>query len=407
MPKYLTLDDFDVKGEVVLVRVDFNSPIDPKTKKIIDDSRIRAHAETTLKELIDKQARIVILAHQGRKGDRDFIPLKEHAKILSKILKQPVRYIRDITGSEALNAIDQLKNGEALVLENVRTLPYETADETPEQQSKTELVQKLSNHADLFVNDAFAAAHRTNASIIGFTETLPSAAGRIMEKELESLSKVLEDPKKPCVFVLGGAKADDSLAIVRYILENNIADNVLTGGVVAQVFLAAKNIDIGAANMKLLRESELMDLIPEIAKIIRKFPEKIATPEDVAVDDNGKRKEILTTNLPTPLSIKDIGTKTINHYSDIVKTARTIVFSGPMGVYEKKEFRTGTKKVFEQIAESKAFSLAGGGHTIGALHMFSLSNKVSYISTAGGALTEFLMGKKLPGIVALEKASRR
>jgi phosphoglycerate kinase len=405
MPKYLTLDDFHVKGKVVLVRVDFNSPIDPKTKKIIDDSRIRAHAETTLKELINEEARVVIIAHQGRRGDPDFIPLKEHAKILSKILRHEVKYVDDVAGPKAQKAIDELKNGEILVLENVRTLPYETADGTPEQQAKTDLVKKLSTHADLFINDAFSAAHRSNVSIIGFAETLPSAAGRIMEKELKSLNQVLENPKKPCIFVLGGAKADDSLEIVKYVLENKIADRVLTGGVVAQVFLAARNLDIGPANMKLLKESELMDIIPEMSKITKKFPDEIVTPEDLAVDDNGKRREILTTNLPTPLSIKDIGIGTIKKYSDIVKSAATIVFSGPMGVYENKEFSLGTRKVFEQIADSKAFSLAGGGHTIGALHMFGIADKISYVSTAGGALTEFLMGKKLPGVVALEKAA--
>lgn len=407
MPNYLTLDDFDVKNKTVLVRVDFNSPVDPKTKKIIDDSRIRAHAETTLKELVKKGAKVVILAHQGRRGDIDFIPLKQHAEILGKILGQPVKYVDDVIGDKARNAIDELKSGEILVLENVRTLPYETVEGTPESQADTELVKKLAPHADLFVNDAFAAAHRAHASIIGFTTVLPSVAGRIMDRELKSLNQTLANPKKPCIFILGGAKADDSVEIVKYILDNKIADDALTGGVVAQVFLVARDIDIGPPSMKLLRESELMDLIPKIRKLVEKYPDKIKTPTDVAVDDSGRRKEISISRLPTHCSIIDIGTKTMQDYSKIIRNAKTIVFSGPMGVYEKSEFSFGTKKVFEEIAKSKAFSLAGGGHTIGALHIFGLSNKISYISTAGGALTEFLMGKKLPGVVALEKAAAR
>ena len=407
MVKYLTLDDLKVKDKVVLVRVDFNSPVDPETKKILEDTRIRAHGETTIKELSEKGAKVVVLAHQGRKGDIDFIPLKQHAEILSKILGKPVKYVDDIFGEKAQNEIKKLKSGEILVLDNVRGFAGETKEGTPEEHAKTDLVKNLAPLADYFVNDAFAVAHRAHVSIIGFTAVLPSAAGRIMEKELKSLSRIIENPEKPCVFVLGGAKADDSLEISKYVLDSKLADYVLTGGVVGQVFLAARNVDLGKANMEFLKKQELMDLIPGIKQLEQKYLKNIKTPIDIAVEASGKRKELSIDKLPTGHSIMDIGAKTVQEYSKIIATAKSIVLSGPMGVYENSEFSYGTKSIFEEIAKSKAFSLAGGGHTIGALQEFGLSKKISYVSTAGGALIEFLMGKKLPGVVALEKAAAR
>jgi len=407
MPKFLTLDDIKVKDKVVLVRVDFNSPVDPRTKKVIEDTRIRAHGEITIRELQDKGARTVILAHQGRIGNSDFIPLRQHAKILAKILNKPVKYVEDLYGERAKTAIRNLRTGEILLLENVRKFPSETKDGTPEEQAKTELVRNLAPLADLFVNDAFAAAHRAHVSIVGFTAVLPSVAGRIMEKELKSLSKVLENPEKPCIFVLGGAKADDSLEISKYVLDKGIADHVLTGGVVGQTFLAAKGYDLGKSNMEFLEKEDLMKFLPGIRDLIHSYESSIGTPVDVALDLNGKRSEISVKELPSEYSIFDIGVKTSDCYSNFIRKAKSIVMSGPMGKYENERFRYGTKTVLEEIAHSRAFSVAGGGHTIAALELFGLTNRVSYISTAGGALIEFLMGKKLPGVVALEKAAAR
>ena len=407
MSKLLTLDDVALEGKTVLVRVDFNSPVDPETKKILDYTRIKRHGETTIKELAEKGAKVVVLAHQGRKGDPDFIPLKQHAEILGKVLGKPVKYVDDVFGEKAKNAIKSLKNGEILVLENVRTFDGETKKGTPEEHAETEFVKNLAPLADLFVNDAFAAAHRAHVSIVGFTAVLPSAAGRIMERELKSLSRVLENPEKPCVFVLGGAKADDSLEISRYVLSNNIADYVLTGGVVGHVFLAAKGVNLGKPNMDFLEKKELMGLVPGIKELMQKYPESIKTPVDVAVEVDGKRKEVSVEEMPVDYPIFDIGAKTVEAYAKIIGNAKSIVVSGPMGVYENSEFVHGTKGVFGEIANSKAFSLAGGGHTIAALQELGLSSKISYVSTAGGALIEFLMGKKLPGVAALKKAADR
>lgn len=407
MPKFLTMDDFDFKGKVVLVRVDFNSPIDPQTKKVLDDTRIRMHGETTLKELSSKGAKTVVMAHQGRPGELDFIPLKQHAEILGKVLGRKVKYVDDVFGEKAQSAIKALKNGEILVLENVRTYPDERKKRSPEEHAKSEFIKNLAPLADVFVNDAFAAAHRAHASMVGFTAVLPSVAGRIMERELKALSRVLEVPEKPCVFVLGGAKADDSLKISRYVLTNKIADHILTGGIIGHLFLAAKGFNLGKPNMEFLEKQQVLGLVPGIRELMETFPGKIMVPVDLAVEANGKRRGIVVEGLPTSYPIYDIGKGTAKKYSEIIRKAKSIVVSGPMGVFENKEFMFGTKRTFEAVADSEGFSLVGGGHTVAAVKELGLENKISYISTAGGALIEFLMGEKLPGVTALEKAAAR
>jgi phosphoglycerate kinase len=206
---------------------------------------------------------------------------------------------------------------------------------------------------------------------------------------------------------LGGAKADDSLKISQYVLKNKIADNVLTGGVVGHLFLAAKGVNLGKPNMEFLEKKELMGLIPGIKDLINTYLGKVEVPVDLAVEVEGKRREIPISGLPTSYLIYDIGEKTAKKYGDIIRNAKSIVISGPMGVYENKEFALGTKRTLEAIATSKAFSLVGGGHTIAAVEEMGFAKKMGYISTAGGALIEFLMGEQLPGVVALEKAAIR
>ncbi len=407
MLKLLTLDDVAVEGKTVLVRVDFNSPIDMETKKILDETRIRTHGEATIKELVQKGAKVVILAHQGRPGEPDFTSLEQHAVVLSKVLGKRIKYTNDIFGEKVQKAIRELQNSEVIVLENVRNFADERKKGTPEEHAKTEMVKKLAPLIDLFVNDAFAAAHRAHVSIVGFTAVLPSVAGRIMERELESLKKVLENPEKPCVFILGGAKADDSLEISKYVLDNGVADYVLTGGVAGHVFLVARGFDLGKPNVDFLQRKELMRIVPGIQELMQRYPDEIKAPLDIAVEVDGGRKELSVDELPTNYPILDVGAKTVENYTKIIGNAKSIVVSGPMGVYEKSDFVFGTKRIFGEVANSQGFSLAGGGHTVAALQKLELSNKISYISTAGGALTEFLMGKKLPGVTALEKAAAR
>jgi phosphoglycerate kinase len=405
MTRILTMDDLDFKDKVALVRVDFNSPIDTDKKKILEDTRIRVHGETTIKELSQKGAKVVILAHQGRPGEQDFIPLEQHAKALNRILGKPVKYVNDLFGKKAQDAIKALKSGEILVLENVRTFPDEQMKGSPEQHAKSELVKKLAPFVDVFVSDAFAAAHRAHVSIVGFTAVLPSVAGRIMERELKALSKAVEKPEKPCIYILGGAKADDALKISQYVLTNNIADHVLTGGVVGHLFLAAKGEDLGKPNMEFLKKKELTAFIPGIKKLMKKYQEKIEVPVDLAVEVNKKRKAIAVKELPTNHLIYDIGAETVKEYAQIINNAKSIVISGPMGVFENPEFMAGTKGVLGAIATSKAFSLVGGGHTVAAVEQLGLREKMGYVSTAGGALIEFLMGEDLPGVAALKAAA--
>jgi phosphoglycerate kinase len=407
MPKFLTIDNFNLKNKTVLVRVDFNSPLDPKTKQIINDKRIRAHASATIKDLVKKGAKTVILAHQGRPGSSDFISLDQHAKLLGKALNMPIKYVDDVLGEKAQNEIKALESGEVLVLGNVRGLPYEQNKGTPEEHSKTDFVKNLTPLADLFINDAFAAAHRSHVSMVGFTAVLPSAAGRIMERELKALGKVLESPEKPSVFVIGGAKGDDSLDISNYVLENKIADNVLTGGVIGHIFLVAQGMDLGESNMKFLEKQELMGLVPGIKDLMKRYPGAIIVPVDLAMNADEKRKEIDIENLPTDNSIFDIGTKTAKMFGEIILKAKTIVVSGPVGVFENPEFKKGSEIILKAVADSEGYSLVGGGHTVAAVEKMGIADKMSYVSTAGGALIEFLMGKKLPGVVALEKAALR
>lgn len=407
MVKFLTMDDFTFEGKVVLVRVDINSPIDPQTKRILDDTRIRMHGDSTIKELSKKNAKTVVLAHQGRPGSLDFIPLRQHAELLSKTINIPVKYVDDIFGEKAQKAINDLKNGEILVLENVRMYPNERKSGTPEEHAQSDFIQSLTTLADVFVNDAFAAAHRAHASIVGFTSVLPSVAGRIMERELKALSKVIEAPEKPCVYIFGGGKADDSLKISQYVLKNNIADYILTGGVISHLFLVAKENNLGKPNMALLEKEDVLGLVPGIKELMTTYPGTIKVPVDVACEVEGKRRELTVDKLPTTYPIYDIGTETSREYGEIIRGAKTIVFSGPMGVFEKKEFMPGTKKIFEAIAASQAFSLIGGGHTVAVVQELGLAEKMSYISTAGGALIAFLMGEKLPGVESLENAATR
>jgi phosphoglycerate kinase len=273
------------------------------------------------------------------------------------------------------------------------------------QQSKTELVQNLAPLADFFVNDAFSVAHRDNVSVVGFTSVLPNAAGRIMERELIEL-KALENSHRPCVYVLGGAKADDSLEISKYILNNNVADNLLLGGIISQLFMAAKDLPLGKGTMDYLTKKDLLHLIPGIRELLVQHPDKIILPIDIALNIDGKRVEIPITQLPSEYPIYDIGTKTVKRYVDILSKAQSIVVSGPLGVYENMEFCYGTKTIFETIANSNVLSLAGGGNTIAAIDKYGLTDKIRFISTAGGALVEALMGKKLPGVIALETATK-
>ena len=396
-----TLDDVDVRGKTVIVRVDINSPIDPKTKEILDDTRIR-ECSPTLRELTSKGAKVVLLAHQGRPGSEDFTTLKKHAEKLSGVLRQRVKHIDDIFGRAALEAIAGLKSGEVLVLENVRSYPQENKDRPPEEQAKTELVQKLSKVADLYVNDAFAAAHRSQPSLVGFQMVLPTYAGRLMERELNALSRALS-PQHPCVYVLGGVKVDDSLKIIENAFSNGIADAVLTGGLVGLTFLAVSGVDLGEQNSELLKKRGATEEFDRAKRLLDVRGEKIKVPLDLVVDAQGEPKELGIKELPTELLVCDIGSRTIEEYSKIIAGAKTVVANGPLGVFERAGFERGTFEVLKAIGSSRAFTIVGGGHMVAAAQASGVAGQIKHLSTGGGACISFLAGETLPVVEVLTK----
>lgn len=406
MKEYNTLDDFDVENKTVLLRVDFNLPLDKKTFEILDTTRIKL-VLPTIQELIEKNAKIVILAHQGRKGSWDFISMEKHAKALQKLLGKEVKFVDDIYGEKATNAIKNLENKEILFLGNVRKFSEETEKKSAEEHAKSELVQSLYPLADIFVNDAFAAAHRAQCSLIGFTNVLPSCAGRLMEKELTTLEKVVKNPEKPCIFLFGGAKFSDVIVTIEQVLANKTADKILLTGLPANAFLKAEGYNLGEKNESALLEEGKTEHFEEIKKVLATFSDDIYLPVDFAVSENEKRKEINLNDLPSDYNLFDIGEKTIEKFEEILTTAKTVFLSGPCGVFENPLFKKGTEKIFKFVADSEAFSIVGGGHTVAAVEQLSLREKISHISTGGGSLEKFMMGEKLVVVEALKEAKKK
>jgi len=406
MSEYNTLDDFNVENKTVLLRVDFNMPLDKKTLEILDTTRIK-RALPTIKELVSKKAKTVILAHQGRPGSWDFISLDKHAKVLEKLLEKEVKFIEDIYGEKAKTAIQNLQPGEILMLDNIRKFPGETEKKTPEEHAKSELVQNLYPLADLFVNDAFAAAHRKQCSLIGFTVVLPSCAGRLMEKELTTLGKIIANPEKPSVFLFGGAKFSDVVVTIERLFENKTADEILLTGLPANAFLKAQGIKLGDKNEGILKEEGTPELYEDIRKLLKQYENNIYLPVDFAIQKNNDRSEVNISDLPTEYNLYDIGEKTINNFKNIISEAKTVFLSGPCGVFENPLFMKGTKEIFTYVANLDVFSIVGGGHTVAAVEQLGLENKISHISTGGGSLEKFMMGKKLPAVEALKNAKKQ
>ncbi|KYH38607.1 MAG: phosphoglycerate kinase [Candidatus Hecatellales archaeon B24] len=403
---YLTLEDVNVSGRTVLVRVDINSPIDPDTGKVQSDTRIRLHAKT-LKELADHKAKVVVLAHQGRKGDPDFVPLKSHAETLEKVLGRPVKYVDDVAGEKAVKAVKELKPGEILLLENVRFHPDETVNRSSEEHAQSQLVKSLAALADLFVLDGFSVAHRSHASVVGFTHLLPSVAGRVMEAELSVMDKITKEVKKPFLCLLGGSKVEKGSEFVEFLLSKNV-DLILTGGLAGNLLLYARGVNLGEANLEVLKRKRLLEHAERMGEVLERNPGKVKVPVDVAVKaDDGRRVELKVSELPSEHLICDIGSETISLYVEAVRKAETIFVTGPMGIYEEEAFSKGTFEVFKAIADSNAFSVASGGHTVSALRQFDLAGKFTYTSIAGGAFLEHMMGKRLPGVEGLKAAAER
>ena len=404
MAEFNTIDDFDVENKTVLVRVDINAPVDPSSGFILDDTRLKLHART-LKELSNKGAKVVILAHQSRPGKKDFTTLSQHADALSDILNIRVKYIDSLFSKAAKEAIHNLKPHEILLLENARFFSEESLSRTPEEQSKTLLVRHLSPYIDYFVNDAFAAAHRSQASLVGFTVNTPSAAGRIMEEELTVIQSALDNVEHPCVFLLGGMKPEDSIEVMENVLGNGTADSILTTGIVGNIVLWAAGIDIGQVNKDFIVGRGYKDMVEKARELIERFGDKVKYPLDVACEIDGERVDIDIDNIPNE-AIFDIGVKTIAFYAKEIREAKYIFANGPAVVFEDPKFAIGTEDLINAMAKSTGFSLIGGGHIAAATAGLGLENQMSHLSSGGGACISMLAGKRLAAVEALKNCKK-
>jgi len=399
---YLTLDDFDLRDKRVLLRLDINAPIDPDTGQILDDGRIVA-AKPTLDALT--RAKVVILSHQSRPGREDFTSLKQHSIILQRNCSQRVKFVEDVMGPAAREAIKKLKRGEILVLDNVRFCSEENLEEKPQKLAKTNLVTRLASLFDLYVDDAFAAAHRAQASLVGFPYLLPSAAGRLMEKELAALKRLLSQPGHPSTYLLGGAKVEDKVPVIENILGTKKADHVLVGGMVAKMLLKAAGQKFNESE-----EAELAEVADQVQKawsILAKYRGHIILPVDFGTLEDGKRVETPIQKLSKSGRSLDIGAETAEKFASIISESKTVVASGPMGVFEQDWFEMGTRTVLETMANSNAFTVIGGGHLSGYAAILGIEKRFSHVSTAGGAMLTLLAGEELPAITALVESAKR
>lgn len=402
MKQFNTLDDFQFEDKTVLLRVDINCPLDKETLKLTDDNRIR-HIVPTVRELLDDGAKVVIIAHQGRPGEWDFIDLQQHAECLSKYLCKQVKYVDDILGESALSEIRSLTPGNVIMLKNIRELPYELEKKSAEEHANSELVKTLAPLCDYYVNDAFATAHRSQCSLVGPPCILQSAVGRLMEKELTALSSVFSDTNHPSVFILGGSKFSDAIKVMDRALTSKAADTIILVGLTASAFLVARGVDIGEPSRKALEAELTPETLEAAKKLLRERGEHILLPFDVAVEEDGKRKNLLVGDLPINAPIYDIGKSSIEKFTKVIDPAKTVFMSGPAGLIEKEQFTRGTRDLMTAMAHSNAYTLLGGGHTVGAAERFGMSERFSYVSTAGGALETFILGKPLPAVEALRK----
>ncbi|HBG10479.1 MAG: phosphoglycerate kinase [Limnochordia bacterium] len=387
-----TIRDVDVQGKRVLMRVDFNVPMQDGT--ITDDKRIRA-ALPTIKHAIEAGGKVILMSHLGRPKGKpdDAFRLDPVAKRLSELLGQPVQKVDDCIGADVEQAVAKLEPGDVLLLENVRFYAQET-DNDPE------FAKALAALGDIFVNDAFGTAHRAHASTTGVADYLPAVSGFLMEKELEFLGGAVEDPKRPFVAILGGAKVKDKIAVIESLL--NKVDTLIIGGGMAYTFLKAQGYEVGNS----LLDGERLEFCRSImAKAEEKGVELLLPVDVVAAKEYGpdaEHKVVSSREMPADWEGLDIGPETAKRFSAAVKDAGTVVWNGPMGVFEFEAFAKGTLSVAQALADSSAVTIIGGGDSAAAVEQMGLADKMTHVSTGGGASLEFLEGKVLPGVAALD-----
>jgi phosphoglycerate kinase len=397
--KILTIDDFDIKGKTVLLRVDMNCPIDPVTEEISGIKRIEDVIET-IKML--SNSKLVVVSHQGRVGSSDYIGMEQHTKILGKLLGKKINYIQDVMGSLAQSEIKKMKDGDIILLDNLRFCAEENYEFSPEDASNTVMVKRLAKLFDLCVLDSFASAHRAHPSLVGFSHIIPACAGKIVEYEIRKLEETLTVAKAPYVIVLGGSKIKDRLEAIKMLIKRGRADQILLTGLLANVFLRAQ----GRIRYSLgIKDEE--EIVAKVHEVLREYPDVFFTPVDIAIDVEERRVECDVRQLSKGDKILDLGQKTINDYLKIIASAGTIFISGPAGFFENEKFSHGTKSLLEAVANSMATTIVSGGHLTSALKRYGLIEKITLVNTAGGALVLYLTGEKLPMIQSLESAAER
>ena len=389
-----TVKDIDVNGKKVLVRCDFNVPIDSETGKITDNRRIRA-ALPTIQYLLDHNAKVILCSHLGRpKGEFNLkYSLKPVAEELSKLLNKDVKLAKDVIGESAKGLTSNMKEGDIVLLENVRF-------HKEEEQNDPEYSKALASMAEIYVNDAFGTAHRAHSSTTGVADYLPAVSGFLIEKELEFLGGALENPKHPFVAILGGAKVSDKIGVIENLLDK--VDTLIIGGGMAYTFYKAQGHHIGTS----ICEEDKLDLAKSILEKAQEKGVKLLLPVDNHVSseysNNGEEKMVNSTEIPDGFMGLDIGPKTIEKFEEAVKDAKTVVWNGPLGVCEFDKFATGTKAVATMLSKIEATTIIGGGDSAAAIEKLGLADKMTHISTGGGASLEFLEGKTLPGIACLQ-----
>lgn len=387
-----TLKEMAVKGKRVFCRVDFNVPMQNGT--VTDDTRIKA-ALPTIEHLIDQGAKVILATHLGRpKGEIvEELRLDPVAKRLSELLGKKVVKTNTVIGEEVNQAIAALQDGDVLLLENVRF-------EIGEEKNDPNLVKAFSEMADIYINDAFGTSHRAHASTAGVAEQLPAAAGFLMEKEIDVLGKALANPERPFTAIIGGSKVKDKINVIDNFLD--IVDNLLIGGGLACTFLKAKGYEIGNS----LLEEDKIDLAKEFMNKAEEKGVKFYIQTDAVVADafkeSANNKTVAANEIPEGWMCLDIGPETAATYRDVILNSKLVVWNGPMGVFEMEAFSGGTKAVAEALAETKGYTVIGGGDSAAAVEQFGLADKMDHVSTGGGASLEFMEGKDLPGIVALD-----
>ncbi|MFW9843042.1 MAG: phosphoglycerate kinase [Candidatus Thorarchaeota archaeon] len=396
---FKTLDDVDYIGKRVLVRVDMNCSIDPKTKAITDSSRIDA-IRKTLETL--SQSKVVLMAHQGRPGSDDFISLEQHTEILRK-LGFNATFVDDIFGENAKDAINKVKDGEILVLQNVRYFEGELKKAPPDEVAKEALVQELYPLFDLFVNDAFGAAHRSQASLVGFTTVLPSVAGRLVEKEIRTLTEATDTERHPWTLVLGGSKVEDKVMILSKLLATGRVDQAVLGGLIGTLFLIADGKISEGYSAPIKGYENAIDTAREL---LANYRDVILLPEDASVEREGSRIDCEFTDMSGDPFL-DIGPRTAAKYTDLITNSAVVFANGPMGYFEKEVFASGTEMILKAIADCDGVTVVGGGHMGAMANKMQLESKITHISTGGGATINFLTGKKLDLVLALENAAKR